>query len=313
MSTKATMSASPGFSGIWSAMPTPLNADGSVDADSVPRLIDHHLRLGVSGLFLCGTAGEGPWLSDANRLRLIESVVRAAGKRLFISAQVTDNSSQRMIANVQAFAALGIDMPVIAPPFFCVNATQAFLEKTYHDVIEASPLPVGLYNRGKHSAVYLEPATFVRIARHPKVTIVKDSSGSDEFAQCLLALRRELAPRLSLFCGDEFACDRYIAMGYDGLLLGGACFNGRIAGDIFALAREGKPAEAAELQRRMNAMNYTAFGGEKIPCWLAGQKHLMVKLGVLANGATLLNYETTPECRQAIDELVEREKQYLLP
>ena len=50
--------------GVWSATPTPLTADRRVDADSVDRLVEHHVKMGVTGLMLAGTCGEGPWLAE---------------------------------------------------------------------------------------------------------------------------------------------------------------------------------------------------------------------------------------------------------
>ena len=47
------------FDGVWSAMSTPLTEDYAVDADALERLVEHQIRLGIRGLFLAGTAGEG--------------------------------------------------------------------------------------------------------------------------------------------------------------------------------------------------------------------------------------------------------------
>jgi len=45
---------------IWSATPTPFTMDREVDRESLGRMVEHHVRLGVDGLFLAGTCGEGP-------------------------------------------------------------------------------------------------------------------------------------------------------------------------------------------------------------------------------------------------------------
>ena len=45
---------------IWSATPTPLTPNLQVDVPSVQRMVDRHLKIGVSGLMLGGTCGEGP-------------------------------------------------------------------------------------------------------------------------------------------------------------------------------------------------------------------------------------------------------------
>ena len=41
--------------GVWSATPAPLNAAGRVDTSSVERLIEHHVRMGVTGIMLAGS------------------------------------------------------------------------------------------------------------------------------------------------------------------------------------------------------------------------------------------------------------------
>ena len=48
------------LSGVWSATPTPLTQKMTVDTQSVKRMVDRHLRLGIKGLFVAGTCGEGP-------------------------------------------------------------------------------------------------------------------------------------------------------------------------------------------------------------------------------------------------------------
>ena len=61
------------LSGAWSASPTPFTAKMEVDTVAVRKMIDHHIRLGVKGLFLSGTCGEGPWMTDAQNRVLIRA------------------------------------------------------------------------------------------------------------------------------------------------------------------------------------------------------------------------------------------------
>src|SRR5688572_16905148 len=86
--------------GVWSATPTPFDDQGRVDAASVERLVEHHLRLGVKGLFLAGTCGEGAWMPNSERRRLVQSVVAANKGRMVVSVQVTDNSAARILDNM---------------------------------------------------------------------------------------------------------------------------------------------------------------------------------------------------------------------
>jgi 4-hydroxy-tetrahydrodipicolinate synthase len=301
------------ISGIWSATPTPLTENLELDFDAIPRLVEHHLRLGAKGLFLGGTSGEGPWLSDAMLKELAEKVAESNQNRMLLAMQITDNSAIRMIDNVKRLENSGIDIAVIAPPYFQVNASQEYLKDLYFNVIENSPLPVGIYHRGKYSSVSIEVDTLKEIISHPKVVLVKDSSGDPEARDMICEKIKERKDKLFALNGDEFNSVPYAQAGYDGFLLGGACFNGFIAGKIFDLARSGDIEKAQATQDYMNELMFKVFGGKDIKCWLAGQKQIMVELGVFNTCKTIINYQINQDCIDSIKEVVKQEKANLLP
>lgn len=184
--------------GVWSAAPTPFTAGMEVDVESVRRMVDHHFALGVKGLFLCGTNGEGPWMPDAQRRRLVRAVIRHVDGRLPIAVQVTDNSAARIMDNINMAKGEGADIAVLAPPYFMVNASPDTIHKLYSDVIRSSPLPVGIYDRGKASSVFVPDTILRRIYMEPNVAIIKDSSTDPARMRIALAaynaLRRLLPP-----------------------------------------------------------------------------------------------------------------------
>lgn len=300
------------FNGIWSAMCTPLNEDLTVDLAAIPKLIEHQLKLGVRGLFIAGTSGEGPWLPDSERYVLARAVMQAVHGRIPVSMQVTDNSAERMIDNVHLCEKAGVDIVVIAPPFFQCAPTQDSLFELYKKVVDASSLPVGIYNRGKASSVFLEPETLERIISLPKVMMVKDSACDPAFTKVVLKVQKERGNGFYALNGNEFAIDQAIADGYTGMVLGGGCFNGAIAQEIFNLVKAGKQAEAADLQKHLNDIMYRVFG-KNIECWMAGQKTLMVRLGVFNTAAHTMSYKLSDACSKAIDEVIKNEAKWLLP
>jgi len=301
------------IAGVWSATPTPFTDELKLDIEAIPRLVEHHLRLGVKGLFLGGTSGEGPWMSNSMRLELVNQVVKNNQDCMLLAMQVTDNSAMQIIENIKRIEDSGVDIAVIAPPFFQFNTTQEYLKDLYLEVIESSSLPVGVYHRGKHSSVEIETDTLEKIIAHPKVIIVKDSS-SDPIAREMIC--KAIAKRkdeLFALDGDEFNSVPYIEAGYDGFLFGGACFNGFIANKILELGKAGDIAGAQAMQDYMNGIMTKVFGGEGLPCWLAGQKQIMVELGIFNTRKTIINYQITDECITAIKDVVEQEKACLLP
>ena len=301
------------ITGVWSATPTPFTDDLKLDTSALPRLVQHHLRLGVKGLFLGGTSGEGPWMSDSMRVELAKEVVKSNKDRMLLAMQVTDNSAIRMIDNIKRIEDSGIDVAVIAPPFFQMNYTQEYLKDLYWEVIENSSLPVGVYHRGKHSSVMIETDTLEKIIAHPKVIMVKDSSSDPTAMEMICRAAAERKDTLFALNGNEFDSVPYAEAGYDGFLFGGACFNGLMANKIFQLAKTGDISGAQAMQDHMNELMTKVFGGKGLPCWLAGQKQIMVELGIFNTRKTIINYQITDECINSIKAIVQQEKAYLLP
>ncbi|MHC4883499.1 MAG: dihydrodipicolinate synthase family protein [Planctomycetota bacterium] len=300
------------MAGIWSATPTPFTSSMDLDRDAIPKLIDHHIRLGVKGLFIGGTCGEGPWLPTGQFTELLTLFAEANRGRLLLSAQVTDNSTARVLDNIETAKAAGIDIAIMAAPPFLFNPTPKNIENHFLTAIQKSPLPVGFYDRGKHSSLLVPIPVLKKIYAHRKVVLIKDSSGDPARNALALAARRK-RKGLSIFNGDEFDCVRYIEAGYDGLMLGGVSFNGYLAGSLRDAVLAGDITGAEKLQDRMNRMMFKVYGGRSITCWLAGQKYLMKKLGVFSTHKNHLGYELTPSCKKAIDALFKKDADVLLP
>ena len=296
---------------IWSAAPTPFTTKMDIDTGSIRRMVKHHLRLGVKGLFLAGTNGEGPWITDAQRHTLVRTVRQYAHKRLILAVQVTDNSAARIINNIEMAAEDGADIAVIAPPYFPPRKDPDVLLKLYLDSIARSCLPIGIYDRAMNGE--LVPGGIMKaVLAQKKVIVLKDSSANVERMKCAVAARRR-RPALQLLNGWEFNCVPYIRAGYDGLLLGGAVFNGYLAGKIMAAAGAGEWQRAERLQQRMNRMMWNVYGGRKIACWLAGEKYLLTRMGIFRTWKNYPDYPLTPACRQAIEQTLIRNAKYLLP
>jgi len=300
------------LTGVWSAAPTPLSDDMTVHADDVRRMIDHHIRLGVNGLFLAGTNGEGPWLPDAEKRRLVRTAVEHAGSDLLVAVQVTDNSSARIRDNIRMAADDGAHIAVIAPPAFFYNATKETLTSHYLEAVDGSPLPVGIYDRGSFGPVTVPVSVLKTVYAHEKVILVKDSSTKRKNASTALGARKK-RPELRLFNGDEFNCVEYLAMGYDGLLLGGGVFNGLLAGLIVEAVRAGKMKRAKRLQKRMNRIMYAVYGGKDISCWLSGEKKLLVEMGVLSTWNNYPRYPLKKSCLKAIERVLAKDADVLMP
>lgn len=296
--------------GVWSAVPTPFTLKWGVDVESVERMVDHDRRLGISGYFVCGSNGEGAWLTQVQQSHMLKAVVRFNKGRIPVAFQVTDNSAGRILDNMRRAADEGADIAVISPPFFHIHANDRTLLALYLEAIRKSPLPVGIYDRGLSGSVPLSGKVLETLYLEPKVVMCKDSSADMARLQIALAAKKR-RPEMILLNGWEFNCLPYLNAGFDGLLLGGGVFNGAMAAAIMAAHRRGAVKAAEHLQSRMNRMMYAVYGGKKISCWLAGEKHLLVRMGIFKTSLNLLGYELTPACESAIERLLVTEREFL--
>jgi 4-hydroxy-tetrahydrodipicolinate synthase len=287
---------------IWSAVPTPLTPDLKVDEASVARMVAAAVSDGVEGLFIAGTCGEGPWLPDRERRRLMDATVQAAAGRLKIATQVTDNSVPRILDNAAVAAAAGIDYAIIAPPATMLNATPERITALFEEAAAACPLPVGIYDLGRHRPVMIPEGRLKQLYLLPQVRFVKDSSGSPERRAIAVAARAE-KPTLRLFNGDEFRCLEYLQAGYDGFIFGGAVAVGPLLRRISELFIAGQLDEAQAVDAEIKKTLFGIYGGESIGCWLTGLKYYLVRRGLFTSAASFLGYPLTGDCRAFIDRL----------
>jgi len=298
---------------VWSASPTPFTDALEVDEESVRRMVEHQIRLGISGLFLAGTNGEGPWMPDRQRSALVRTAARAARGRLPLAVQVTDNSSARILDNIRQAARDGAGIAVIAPPALPPRDGNAdALLALYLGAIRRSPLPIGIYDRRMAGGGFVPEAVLRAVLAEPRVALLKDSSADPARQRLALAAKRR-RPALQLLNGWEFDCVSYLKAGYGGLLLGGGVFNGFMAARLAEAAEAADWALAERIQARMNRLMWAVYGGRKIACWLSGEKHLLVRLGVFSTWKNYPAYPLTPACRRAIDRALVRERAWLLP
>lgn len=286
---------------IWSATPTPLTAELTIDLPSVKRMVGEAIAGGIHGVFLAGTCGEGPWLPDRERVRLVQAVVAEGKGRLKIAVQATDNSVPRILENIRQAADAGADYAIIAAPATFMNATPERITALFTEAADASPLPVGIYDLGRHRPVMISEDRLKEVYLRPNVHMVKDSSGSPTRRAAALEARKA-KPALQLFNGDEFRCLDYLVAGYDGFMFGGAAATAPELRQIAAAFIRGDLNEAGALEAEMKAKLYGIYGGEQIACWLTGLKYYLVRRGLFSSTASYLNYPLTETCRQFIEE-----------
>src|SRR5574343_1269747 len=133
------------LTGSLVAIVTPMAEDGSVDYAALDRLVDFHIENGTSGIVAVGTTGESATLAVDEHLKVVESVVKRANKRLAVIAGTGANSTREAIELTAAAASLGADAALLVTPYYN-KPTQEGLYQHYKAVAEAVAIPHTLYN-----------------------------------------------------------------------------------------------------------------------------------------------------------------------
>ena len=165
------------FQGVYTAIVTPFNKDGSIDWTAFDKLIDLQLNAGISGIVPCGTTGESPTLKEDEQLGVIRRTVERCRGRCSVIAGTGSNNTAHAVHLSRAAQELGVDGCLVVNPYYN-KPTQEGLFRHFQEVAQAIQIPVMVYNIKGRTGVNLETDTLMRlIAACPNIVAVKEASG----------------------------------------------------------------------------------------------------------------------------------------
>src|SRR5690349_15223540 len=97
------------FTGTYTAIVTPFNKGGAIDALSLERLIKIQIRAGIDGIVPVGTTGESPTVDVREHIEVIELAVRFSARRIKVVAGTGANSTCEAVHLTQEAERVGAD------------------------------------------------------------------------------------------------------------------------------------------------------------------------------------------------------------
>ena len=146
------------WSGVFHILATPFCEDGALDIAGFPRLIESVLSTGVNGLTILGIAGEAHRLTDEERRRVVETVVKETRGRVPVAVGVSASGTHLATAFARMAREHGADALMVAPPTGLKNL-EAVAEH-YRIVAAATGLPIVLQDEPVTTQVNM-PAPFI--------------------------------------------------------------------------------------------------------------------------------------------------------
>jgi 4-hydroxy-tetrahydrodipicolinate synthase len=256
----------PALRGAFTALVTPFTTDGAVDEVAFRRLVRWQILAGIDGLVPCGTTGESPTLSTAERERLIEMTVetgaeRPSRHRVSVIAGTGTNDTAATIRATRRAAELGADAALVVAPYYNRPDTRMLLAH-FTAVADEGDLPIVVYNVPSRTGSNVDADTFLRLAEHPRVVAVKEASGNLEQ---IARICRDRPTDVAVLAGDDAWTLPVLTLGGDGVI---SVASNEIPGDMAALcaaAAAGDWDTARSLHQRWLPLFLANFRGGPNP------------------------------------------------
>ncbi|MDP2245766.1 4-hydroxy-tetrahydrodipicolinate synthase [Pseudomonas sp.] len=187
------------ITGSLVALVTPMHPDGSVDWESLRRLVEWHVAEGTNAIVAVGTTGESATLDVDEHMAVVKAVIETAAGRIPVIAGTGANSTSEAIELTRAAAAAGADAVLLVTPYYN-KPTQEGLYQHHKAIAEAVAIPQILYNVPGRTGVDMSNATVARLAGTPNIVAIKDATGNLERGRELIGL---VGDRMAVYSGDD--------------------------------------------------------------------------------------------------------------
>ena len=271
----------PIFTGMATAMVTPMHADGSVDFEALGRFIDFQLASGINALVAVGTSGESATLEPSEQKEVIRFTVERVAGRVPVIAGTGTNNTAHVLENTKNACQVGPSAVLVVTPYYN-KATQSGLIAHFTAIADASDVPVILYNVPGRTGCNLLPKTVAVLAEHPNIAAIKEATGN--MAQ-MVELRALCGDKLDIYSGEDALTVPMMAMGAKGTISVLSNVVPREAVAMTDAALAGNFQEAARLQCKLLKLTNALFSQVKpIPVKAAvsamgfGEEHLRLPL-----------------------------------
>ncbi len=202
------------LTGSLVALVTPMFEDGSLDFDSLTKLIDFHIAAGTAGIVAVGTTGESATLDVEEHLAIVAATIKHVAGRIKVIAGTGGNSTREAISLALEAKRLGADMTLSVVPYYN-KPTQQGIYLHYEAIAKAVDLPMILYNVPGRTVADMSNDTALRLAELDNIVGLKDATGDmGRAADLVLRAPKEFA----LYSGDDATSLAFLLLGGHGVI-----------------------------------------------------------------------------------------------
>lgn len=240
------------LSGIFPPIVTPFR-NGEVDIEALAYNVQRWNTTGIAGYVALGSTGEFVHLTPAERDQVIATVREHAAPDKVVIAGTGALSTAEAIRLTQRAGELGADAALVVTPFYyTAQMTDAALRAHFTAVADASSIPVLLYNVPALTHLNMAVETVARLAEHPNIIGIKDSSGNIEQ---LVRIINGTPDDFVVLTGGSGVLHAALAVGADGAVLGISNVLPELCVDMQALVQRNDHTTARRRQAALNTVH----------------------------------------------------------
>ena len=185
------------WKGIIPALITPVNEDGTLDLDSLEKVIENIIASGCHGLFVAGSSGEPTNLSSRTKRDVISNAIRIVDDRIPICVGTIAPGTQQTIELVKEVQNMGCNFICSTPNFYMLNERQEDIIHHFEKVSAQTGARIMIYNNDATVGQTIQAETFYKIAEIDNVIAYKDTRPDwENHLKALAFLRQRYQPDL---------------------------------------------------------------------------------------------------------------------
>lgn len=233
------------WQGVFPAISTQFNDDGSINYGSNARMLEDLIRDGIDGIIALGTIGENASLSPEEKREFIKHTVETVKGRILVLSGCTENTAEQASLYAQDVEKLGVDGLMLLPAMV-YRGTDREVVAHYQTVARSTNLPIMIYNNPVSYGVDINLEMTAILAEEDNIVAIKESTTD---TRRLTELQSRFGERFSILCGVDDIALESLLLGATGWISGLTNVFPRESVTLYKLARAGRIEEAREIYR----------------------------------------------------------------
>jgi 4-hydroxy-tetrahydrodipicolinate synthase len=231
------------FTGSAVALVTPMHADGTINYETLGKLVDYHLENGTDAIVACATTGESPVLSHEEHCKVVEFIVKRVAKKIPVIASSGSNNTAYALELSKDLQSVGANGLLMITPYYNKTSQVGFV-KHFTYIADRVNLPIVLYNIPSRTGCNILPETYFELSKHPNIVGTKEANGNLAAAAKTAALCGE---NLAIYSGEDNLTLPILSIGGKGVISTSANLIPKVMSDICHLYFQGNEKESRQL------------------------------------------------------------------